>query len=112
MNKKGYTLIELIGVVVILALMVLLLANLSNKAIKEAKQKTNKQCEENAIMAAQNWVLDNKDKIENTKLVSIQELQNEGYLEITNCISENKCIKIEKKEGIKTVYNYNVVKEC
>ncbi len=112
MNKKGYTLIELIGVIVVLSLMVLLVANISDKAVKEAKTKASKQCEENTIMAAENWALDNKEKIENEKILKIDDLIQEGYLDNKDCL-KNKCIKItENKEGTKTVYNYSLEKEC
>ena len=87
-----YTLIELIGVIVVISLMVLLASTLSNRSIKETNQRVSKQCEENIIMAARNWTLDNKDKIDGSINISINTLQNEGYIEKKDCSNNNKCV--------------------
>ena len=112
MNKKGYTLIELIGIIVVLSLMVLLVTTISDKAIKKAKTNTDEQCKENVIIATENWVLDNKEKIENETILEIEQLIQEGYLEKKECLKE-KCVKITKStEGVKAVYNYSLEKNC
>ena len=112
MNKQGYTLIELIGVIVILSIMVLLLAGITDKTIKKSEEKTNKQCEQSAIMAAQNWVLDNKNQIENETTIKTEELIKDGYLNDESCLKKSCIIITKNTDGDKAVYNYSVEEKC
>ena len=58
MNKKGFTLIELIGVIVLISLMVLIIIPTVDKVIKQGQEVANQQLESNILLAAQNWASD------------------------------------------------------
>ena len=95
--NKGFTLIELIGTIVILAVISLIafpsiinLLNSSNQTIDEKTQEFIKS-------AALDYVNDNKDSYQSS--ITVQELVNQGYLSTSiicdNCKLENDKISIE-----------------
>ena len=63
MNKKGFSLIELIGTIIIFALMLLIVVPTVSKVVKKSGIVAANQCSDNIILAARNWSLDNRDKL-------------------------------------------------
>lgn len=126
MNNKGFTLIELIGTIVILSLLLLIISPLVTRSIKEGTNKADEQIKTNIELAAKNWASDNKgllpsSKDENYK-VKISELQNQGYLDDNIKLPQNDtnpdevCVIItktnENTNTSKKVYKYEYNNSC
>ena len=113
MNNKGFTLVELLGVIAILAIIGAIVfpivSNVINKGLDDTDDAQIKSIEK----AAENWANANmfilpKNNGEFTN-IKVEKLQKEGYLEddcIKNpkvdnddeCSYNNACVKIEKTE--------------
>lgn len=84
--KKGFTLIEVIAVIVILGIIGLIAVPVSNSIVKRSKEKLYNEQVERIIDACKKYVLENDsalpDEVENqTKSVSIETIYNAGLLE-------------------------------
>ena len=80
--KKGFTLIELIGVVLILGLMVAIIAPEATKVLKKGTIKVDEQTKSSIVLAARNWAIDNKSKVQNNCYVTLQTLEQGEYVDI------------------------------
>ena len=116
MNTKGFTLIELVGVIVILGLILSITYTSINKSIETSETEINKAQKSNIEQSAKNWLFDNKSVLQN-KLnaddsdiscsVSLDILGNGGYIEQTKIKDNNdcECVKITKvKNSEKYIY--------
>lgn len=114
MKKKGFTLIELIGVIVILALLLLLIVPSVTNSIKKGQSTSSSSQIENMILAAKNWASDHKSSLpgKGSELsVTLKTLQNGGYIDKDIKNPETKeilnptdsCVIISNKSE---VYNY------
>ena len=126
MKKNAFTLIEVIGVVVLLSLMVLVLVPTIDKAIKKGKLEADKQVDTNIILAAKNWALDNKkslpDSVGELTKVWMSQLKDGGYLDknvkkpSTAEDYNQVCVVIKSATKntmtSKTVLNYDISYEC
>ena len=107
MDKKAFTLIELLAVILILSAIVLIVAPLVVNQINQGRVALSDQTRKNIVMSATNWANDNKkylpeDGEEGAIWVGI--LQGEGYLEddITDPSGENinsGCVVISNHDG-------------
>lgn len=79
MKNRGFTLIELIGTIVILSLLLLIVSPLVTRSIKEGVAKADEQAITNIKLAAKNWVSDSGN-ITNAR-VTVSELIDDGYLD-------------------------------
>lgn len=84
MNRKGFTLVELIGVIVILSLLALIIipnvVTYLQKGISDSKEYQN----ESIILGAKNWASDHKDELPGDGEVSpfpIKIFQDSGYID-------------------------------
>ena len=82
MNNKGFTLMEILGVITLLAILSTLIILSVNKSLKDSKETLYQQQIEEIKAAAGMWRTDN---IENTPdndycIVSLQQLKDEGYI--------------------------------
>lgn len=115
MKKNGFTLIELIGVIVLISAIALILVPAVSTSLKKGADRADKIAKENIEMAAKNWSLDNKDKLKTTCYVSVQTLKTDGYLDnddiklpsdsTKNLNGSVVVITVENKDN-KTVYKY------
>ena len=118
MKNKGFTLIELIGTIVILSLLLLIISPVVTRSIKNGVKQADDQAKANIELAAKNWASDNKDLLpkeqNNSYNIKVSDMINQGYLDDDiklpgNDTLETVCVKIKKTNGndaIKHVYEY------
>ena len=98
MKKKGFTLVELLGVITVLGITALLIIPSVEKVIKKNKEKALENNKKTIITATKNWITDNKQKIMDGDeyIITVGDLKTSGYLEfnIKNPVTE-KCISNE-----------------
>lgn len=115
-NKKGFTLVEILGVMVLLGLIALIIIPLVDKHIVEAREKAYQTQINNIILGAKSWAVDNplseflptdEGDIEE---ITLGDLMEEGYVEydIVNPKTKKKfsresTIEIQK---VKNGYQY------
>ena len=94
MNKKGFTLAELLGVIVLLSIVSVIAITTIDTKIKEGREKTCEVQEKSIIEAAKAYTIDNPDKLPvgAPSEISINKLINDGYLDkdFKNPITERK----------------------
>lgn len=118
MEKKGFTLVELLGVIIILTLLVLLVFPNIINSVKSSSTKTNKLTEDLIYRATDLFIEKNNNyfpKLKGNKyVVTLEELVEEGLLKSPikyddyDDITSLKCVQI--------VYNgkfeYNLQDDC
>ncbi len=113
-NKKGFTLIEMITVIVILSLLVLIIVPLVSTNLKKGNEKAYQAQINNIIASAKNWGINNKNLLPqdgNTISLTLKYLQDEGYIDKNlkdprTGDTLNGCIDIQNKNG-KQHYTFN-----
>lgn len=111
--KKGFTLVELLGVIIIIIAIGLVTVPVVSFILDDSKGKAYDAQVKIIIASADNYVLDNIDSINKPiDYVSIEELQKGGYLEKKDVINsetnekENGCVVIKfSKDKFKYTYN-------
>ena len=86
MNKKGFTLLELLGVIIILSLLALLTSTAITKIVKDSKQDLSDMQIALIKSSAELWGADNIDKLPDAGVcvyITLNNLQNEGFLDNT-----------------------------
>ena len=88
--KKGFTLAELIGVIVVLALISLVTIPAVSKTLKQNKIKLCETQLENILAAAKSYGADNVFNLSDTNTVTLGDLVNAGYIsgEIENPVTK------------------------
>jgi competence protein ComGC len=85
MNKKGFSLVELMGIIIILSLISLLVIPSIDRSIKSFKLKAYESQIQNIRLSAKDWVIDNLGKYAlnegETLTISLSQLKVGGYLE-------------------------------
>lgn len=109
--KKGFTLVELLAVIVLLGIIGLIATPTVTNVIKNNKEKALNHQKELIIRAARNWANANSFNISENEMVSVNTLQSEGYLENINIdeIDYNDCVKITKQ---KNKYTFTFEEKC
>ena len=97
MNKKGFTLVELLAVIVILSLLALLTGTAITKMVKDSKEELS-DAQKNLIKAAaETWGAENLDKLPSAnecKYITLQDLQRYGIID-SNVIDPETSEKIQ-----------------
>ena len=91
--KKGFTLVELIGVIVILGVIAAFSVPALTKTMKNSADKEYEEFVKNITLAAENYFHNETDgKIDSRVFIKISTLVNSGYLkkEIINFEMKNK----------------------
>ena len=107
--KKGFTMVELIAIVVIMALMLLIILPSINNTIKQSEGKKKETDLNNIYMAAENFLMDNYDehKIDNVgdiTYIYITDLINNNYMSI-NTLNPNNDASFTDKDAVKITRN-------
>lgn len=119
-NQKGFTLLELLGVIVLLGIIATAIMVLSTRLLGNSKQSLYETQIENIKTAAKNWAVSNHDKLPtNTNdeyKLSLTELSDKGYIDNSLLIDPrnnkeiNACIIIKYKETVNQ-YSYQFQEE-
>lgn len=85
MNKKGFTLVELMGIIIILSLMSLLVIPSIDRSIKNFKEKAYESQIQTIRLAAKDWAIENiglYTLLENESItISLSQLKTGGYID-------------------------------
>lgn len=118
--KKGFTLVELIGVVIILALIALLAFPPLLNAIRQSRNELSEASKEILYSNTSSYVSDNANdfpKVEgNTFCITLETLAQNGYLSnnVYDAIDSSEIpltnmVEVKYEEG---KFNYNLNNEC
>jgi len=106
MKKNGFTLVELIGTIVILSLiMLIIIPNVSN-SMKKGVEDADKKAKEGIELAAQNYVADNGY----IACIDVSTLVNNGYLDETPKLPSDSSTLNGKVKVVKSVTGSKKVK--
>ena len=105
MKKNGFTMVELIAVIVIMTLILLIVFPSINSTIKNSEEKKKQETLNNIYMAAENYLLANYDnyKIDNigdTTYIYITDLINNNYMSI-DTLNPNNDSSFSNKDVVK-----------
>jgi len=116
-EKSGFTLAELMGVIVVLGIIAVIATITVDRGIKNSRYQTCLAQEKNIVEGAKTWSYDNASKLPGagkSYTISVNELQNENYIEdglkspMTNSVySSGTTVTITSPNG--TSYDYEVV---
>ena len=110
MRKNAFTMVELIGVIVILALMLLIAVPSVNNAIKTSEENKKQEALNNIYMAAENYLLANYDNytslnmIGNSDYIYVMDLINEQYMDV-DTLNPNDDSIFDHKDVVKVTRN-------
>lgn len=120
MNKKGFTLAELLGVIVILGLLLAMLTPVVSSVIKNSKSKSYENQKKILIETARLWTSENSnylsDEINSIYYLSTERLKQSGFLNNqdlynlnNNTILNNSCVAITTNAN---KYSYEFIENC
>lgn len=83
MDRKGFTLVEILAAITILAIISIITATTITHFVKKSHNELNEIQKDNIKMSAKVWVSDNKDKLIDKDCISItlKDLQDSGYID-------------------------------
>ncbi|MDD3187494.1 MAG: prepilin-type N-terminal cleavage/methylation domain-containing protein [Bacilli bacterium] len=120
MNKKAFTLVELLGVLIILGILGILVSQSIINRVQESNEKTEELAKDILISSARDYVYNNPDEFLETKDKTY--CLTYDYLVQTIYLNEGMIPKIDKVNYLKSYYisviyngvsfDYDVVKEC
>ena len=87
MNKKGFTLVELLAVIVILALLALVAYPNVTKIISDAKGKTKTIQMASLEKAAETYVAKHADTLGDSEIICVSTLKKDGLIENTKVVN-------------------------
>ena len=111
-NKKGFTLVELLGVIVILSIMILVTAPALLTTIKNTEDKAIEEFETTLSIAAESYIEQNRisfpqlNEVGGTAYISVGKLKEGGYIK-TNLVDPKTGSVVESTSTIKTVVQPN-----
>jgi len=117
--KKGFTLVEMLAVVVLIGLLVVITVPSIKTIMNNAKEKSLEKQIDSIIESAKSWSVDNIDSLteNNTITVTIETLKKSGFLENEKVINPvnnkemNGCVDIKYNSEFNQ-YEYKYDEEC
>ncbi len=85
MNKRGFTLVELLAVIVLLGLIALIAAPAITGIIKQSKESLSDSQKQSIEMSAKNWATENMSKLPSDGeciIVTLSTLKSEGFADL------------------------------
>ncbi len=98
--KKGFTLVELLGVIIIISLLALLTSVVVTKLVKDSKEEISNVQKELIKSSAEMWGADNLGKlpdIDECIYLKVSDLKNEGLLDNSEKLDDNIIVRIKNK---------------
>lgn len=120
MNKKGFTLVELIGVITLLAVIVVISVPIVTSSIKNTKNKAYNEQVNTIVNNAKKWVVLNGPKTDTSFSISLQELIDAHLIEDdviidprddSNMLEEGACVFVNYEVSSKS-YLYTFRDNC
>lgn len=120
MNNKGFTLVEILAVVVILGVIALITVPVTLSIIDRSKQNMYDRQISEITEAARMYVSENSTKNVNlstigySNVITLQQLSDDGYIDlpITNTLTNQDfdpdCLTVTIVKGTDTYYDYTV----
>lgn len=118
---KGFTLVELLAVIIVLAIVGGIAVVGVNSALKTSEEQSYKTQINNIITASKNWTLENVEKLPKTSEesfeLSLDELKKSGNLPNQDIIDSRNntimdgCVVIKCATNCKQ-YNYQYIEQC
>ena len=120
LKNNGFTLAELLGVIIILSIIGLISFSAIDKNLKEGRIKTCKAQEKNIIEGAKTYIIDNPNELPSsgTKTITLTLLKTNGYIDekLINPMTDEEyksgtSVEITKETGSKYKYKINYIGE-
>ena len=120
MNKKGFTLVELLAVIVILGMLVSIISPVVTSLLNDSKASLSKNQIDMVITASKKYMIDHSDLLpegNGVYYVSISELINSGVIDNDKVIDPktkkelNGCVKVSYSSSYNQ-YEYNYTNNC
>lgn len=121
MRKNGFTLLELLGVIVLLGVVALLVVTVSNRMLSKSKESLYETQLETITSAVKNWTVSNNEVLpmsstDDAYKLSITDLAKDGYIDSDELIdprnNKKMCGYFEiTYNDTKKQYNYKFIKE-
>ena len=125
MNNKGFTIVELLGVIVLIAILGGLAVYSVNKVIQTSKTGSYKMYEKTILLGVENYLLDFPDKQPigyAEKTFYLEELISNGYVDKSSGMTDVDCNNLRNDSYVlvkrsfggsgKVKYNYKVCLMC
>ena len=116
LKNNGFTLAELLGVIIILSIISLISFSAIDKNLKEGRIKTCKAQEKNIIEGVKTWAIDDPSILptETPTTKTIQDLESNGYIEerLINPMTDNEYkdgTYVEIKKESENKYTYKLI---
>ena len=110
MRKNAFTMVELIGVIVILAIMLLIAVPSVNNAIKTSEENKKQEALNNIYMATENYLMANYDEYSSldnigaSEYIYVMDLINQQYMDIDE-LNPNDDESFDSKDVVKVTRN-------
>ena len=121
LKNNGFTLAELLGVIIILSIISIISFSAIDRNLKEGRIKTCKAQEKNIIEGVKTWAIDDPEvlpKTTETSTKTIQDLIDNGYIEedlknpmTDDLYNKETYVEIKKASENKFTYKINYVEE-
>ena len=99
LNNKGFTLVELLAVLVILIAISSIAIPTISSSLDRSKNKQTQSKNKLLISAAELYVTDHRNNINDNCFISVQTLINEGYVDEYDEIPKNGIIEYTKSDN-------------
>lgn len=104
MKKRGFTLIELMAVIIVLGIIAVMIVPKITNTVESSREQAYQNQIASLVSAAKRWGASNSDKLSNETSVQFSTLFDEGYIKQKNVVNPKTdepldgCIKISYDE--------------
>ena len=106
MKKNAFTMVELIGVIIVMALMLLIVVPSINNTIEKSEENKKQEALNNIYMAAENYLMANYDEYSSldnigaSEYIYVMDLINQQYMDIDE-LNPNDDESFDSKDVVK-----------